>query len=158
MVPNLFNKICAHPVIVSWTLGACALDVAVGMFILHGVSLESIVSDWSTILLLVLVLIPATALGYFLGMFTCWPLIRFLCSRYNAAPLKVGDQVVILSGSQKGSLAKVYEITVGQGGWNLARLDFGEESAKKFKDIFEEYSLLKIKSVDQDTLQTSLPK
>ena len=79
-------------------------------------------------------------------MFTCWPLVRVICSRYNGAPLKTGDQVMILSGPQKGKIFEVYEITVGQGGWELARLDLGEERKEKFRDIFEEYSLLKIKN------------
>ena len=90
-------------------------------------------------------LIPTSLLGLFLGMFTCWPLIRVVCSRLNGAPLRPGDQVVILSGAHKGDIAEVYEITVGQGGWNLARLDLGPERKDQFTDIFEEYSLFKIK-------------
>jgi len=116
-------------------------------------SLSTIVPDWQTMLLLVWILIPSTGLGLFLGMFTCWPLVRVICSRYNGAPLKVGDQVIILSGPDKGKLAEVYEITVGQGKWELARLDLGQERQEKFRDIFEEYSLLKIK----DKSQTSSP-
>jgi hypothetical protein len=91
-----------------------------------------------------LALTVTTLLGYFLGMFVCWPAVRIACTRYNAASLKSGDQVMILSGPQKGNIAEVYDITVGQGGWNLARLDLGQERKEKFRDIFEEYSLLKI--------------
>jgi hypothetical protein len=87
---------------------------------------------------------PHLATGYFLGMFTCWPLVRVICSRYNSAPLRAGDHVMVLSGPQKGTTAEVYEITVGQGGWNLARLDIGQERRKKFADIFEQYALLKL--------------
>ncbi len=60
--------------------------------------------------------IPTSLLGFFLGMFTCWPWIRVICSRFNSAPLQIGDRVLILSGPQKGTTAEVYEITVGQGG------------------------------------------
>ena len=74
----------------------------------------------------------------------CHPHLRVICSKYNSAPLQAGDRVLILSGPQKGTAADVYEIPVGQGAWNLARLDFGSERHKKFTDIFEEYSLLKI--------------
>lgn len=111
------NKVCAHPVIVSWAVGACVLNTATVALILHGSSLSAIISGWQTILRLLLALIPTTILGYFLGMFTCWPLIRVICSKYNGAPLKAGDQVIILSGPQKGNIARVYEIIVGQGGW-----------------------------------------
>ena len=151
MAPGPLNKICAHPIIVSWVLGACVLNTIVVASIFRGASLSAIFSDWQTTLFLVWILVPTTLLGYFLGMFTCWPLIRVICSRYNAAPLKAGDQVMILSGPQKGKIAVVYEITSGQGGWDLARLDLGQERNKKFTDIFEEYSLLKLKG-EQDSV------
>jgi hypothetical protein len=145
VTPSTLNKICAYPVIVSWVLGACVLNIAIFASILPGASLSTIISDWQTILLLAFIFIPSTGLGFFLGMFTCWPLVRVICSRYNGAPLKVGDQVIILSGREKGKFAEVYEIIVGQGKWELARLNLGQERQEKFRDIFEEYSLLKIK-------------
>ena len=140
--------------IVTWVLGAYALDAAILLALISpSASLSAIVSDWRTMLLLVWILIPATGLGFFAGMFTCWPLVRIICSKYNGAPLKVGDQVIILSGTDRGKLAEVYEITIGQGKWELARLDLGRERSEKFRDIFEVYSLLKIKS----KLQTPSP-
>jgi len=84
-------------------------------------------------------------------MFTCWPLIRVVCSRFNGAPLKIGDRVLILAGPHKGNTAEVYEITVGQGGWELARLDLGQERKERFRDIFEEYSVLKVKKEEPDS-------
>jgi hypothetical protein len=146
MTPSALNKICAHPVIISWVLGACALNAGIVAYISRGLILSSVVSDWKTLLLLLLALIPSTLLGYLVGMFSYWPLVRIFCSKCNAAPLKVGDQVMVLKGPQKGSIAKVYQIIVGQGGWHLARLDFGQERQTKFTDIFEEYAVLKIKT------------
>jgi len=84
-------------------------------------------------------LIPASLLGCILGMFFFWPWARRICSRYNAGGLKVGDQVMILSGPLKGTVTDVDEITVGQGGWNLAVLDLGPAD----RNPFEMYSLLK---------------
>jgi hypothetical protein len=144
MTPGALNKICAHPVVVSWILGACVLNAFVVASISQGMSLSAMISDWDTVSIFALAFIPLTLLGFFLGMFTCWPLIRVICSKYNGAPLKAGDQVIILSGPQKGKKVGVYQITVGQGGWELARLDLGHERNEKFTDIFEEYSLLKI--------------
>ena len=106
--------------------------------------LSALTSDWRVALWLLAAAIPTSNLGCFVGMLACWPWIRVICSRYNSAPLKIGDRVLILAGPQKGDMAEVYEITAGQGGWNLARLDIGPERRKKFTDIFEEYSLLKI--------------
>jgi hypothetical protein len=94
---------------------------------------------------LLFAVVAATGLGCFLGMFTCWPLIRPICSRFNGAPLKTGDRVVVLAGPHEGTTAQVYEITTGQGGWDLARLDLGPAHRDKFTDVVEEYSVLKIK-------------
>jgi hypothetical protein len=146
MIPSALNKICAYPVIVSWILGACVLNAAIVVGLSQEASLSAIVSDRQSMLLLAFAFVPVTLLGYVLGMFTCWPFVRIICSRCNGAPLKSGDQVMILTGAQKRNVATVYEITVGQGGWELARLDLGQERKEKFSDIFEEYSLLKIKA------------
>jgi hypothetical protein len=130
--------------IVSWVLGACALNAAVIRAISNGGSLSAIASNWQASLFLLAALIPSSLLGYFLGMFICGPLIRVVCSRFNGAPLRTGDRVMILSGPRKGEIAEVYEIAVGQGGWNLARLDLGQEYKDRHRDVFEQFSLLKI--------------
>jgi hypothetical protein len=156
MTSRLHNKICAHPVAVSWLLGACALAGAIFILLSREVGLASILSDLRAALFLTFGLFLATLLGYFVGMFTCWPFIRPICSRVNGAPFKIGDHVLVLSGPEQGQTAEVYEITVGQGGWNLVRLDFGEERRKSFRDIFEEYSLLRIDG-EQDAAGNSRP-
>jgi hypothetical protein len=146
MTPSVLNKICARPIIVTWVLGAVVLNAFVFISVLKGSSLFSIFSDWQTPLLLICIFVPTSGLGFFLGMFTCWPLIRVACSKYNGAPLKVGDQVLILTGPDKGKITEVWQITIGQGKWELARLNLGTERSERFRDIFEEYSLLKIKA------------
>ena len=144
MKPRTLNKICAHPKTIAFTLGACALDV-VGYYSFGEAPLQAITPNWQAMLFLVAIIIPAiTLLGGLLGMLAFWLPIRIICSRINGAPLKLGDQVMILSGRHKGIIAEVYEITQGQGGWELARLDLGMELKEQFRDIFEEYSLLKI--------------
>lgn len=124
---------------ISWFIGALALNALIAALI--GSELSRL--SWQVVLLLALGLIPSTLLGYFLGMLTCWPLIRPLCSKYNGAPFRIGDQVMILSGLHKGTVAAIYEISPGQGGWNLVRLKLGAEYEEKFTDIFEEYSVLR---------------
>ena len=144
MTPSVLNRICACPTVISWVIGACVLNGLVLTVPSNGVRLISIASDWQGVVFLLLAVAAATGLGFFLGMFTCWPWIRPICSRINGAPLAVGDRVVVLSRRHKGTTAKVYEITTGQGGWDLARLDFGPAHREEFTDIFEEYSVLKI--------------
>jgi len=127
MRPSALNRICAHPMIVSWVCGASVLNTTVIVLLLNDVSLSSVFADWPTALSTLIVLTLTSMLGFFLGMFTCWPLIRRACCRFNGAPLKIGDQVMILSGPHKGEMTDVYAITIGQGGWNLARLKLGQE-------------------------------
>jgi len=144
MKPRVLNRICAHPIALSWLLGALALNALVLGAFSNEVSLATILGDWRAAGYLFAAVIPISLLGYFLGMFMCWSLLRIACSRFNGAPLKVGDRVVILSGPRRGDTVVVYEITVGQGGWHLARLDLGAEHRKRFSDIFEEYSVMKM--------------
>ena len=157
MTPSVLNRICARPVVVSWIIGACVLDAVVLTLPSSGVRLTSIASDWQGTAFLMLAVVAATGLGWFLGMFTCWPWIRPICSRFNGAPLKTGDHVLILSGPHRGTTAQVYEITTGQGGWDLARLDLGPLHREKFTDIFEEYSVLKIKGEPDGAANGSQP-
>ncbi len=149
MSPRLLNRVCAHPVAISWVLGACVVDAAAIALLSKEVTLTTLVSDAQAGLFLALGLIPATLLGYFAGMFTCWPVIRPVCSRFNGAPFKAGDHVMILSGHLKGSVAGVEEITAGQGGWDVVRLDLGPDRRRNFTNTFEEYALFR-SSGEQD--------
>jgi hypothetical protein len=143
--PGALHRACAHPVTISWILGACALDVTiVGCISLRG-PLSTILAGWQATTLLTIALVPATLLGYFVGMFTVWPLIRVICNRYNGGPLRCGDRVMVLSGPYKGASAKVCETVIGQGGWELARLDLDGEGIGSSADIFELYCLLKMR-------------
>ena len=89
-------------------------------------------------------LLATTGLGYFFGMFTLWPLIRWNCCRYNGAPLSVGDEVVVLLGPKKGQCALVEEMMAWQGGWKIARLAGVANDGDLAPALFEEYSLMRI--------------
>lgn len=125
------------------------MDAAAIALFSKEVTLTALVSDGQAGLFLALGLIPATLLGYFAGMFTCWPIIRPVCSRFNGAPFKAGDHVMILSGPLRGSVTGVEEITAGQGRWDVVRLDLGPDRRRNCTDTFEEYALLK-SSGEQD--------
>lgn len=126
-------------------MGAAVLDALLLTVPSNGVRLTSIANDWQGLVFLVLAVVAASGCGYFLGMFTCWPWIRPICGRFNGAPLQTGDRVLVLAGRHQGTTAQVYEITTGQGGWSLARLDLGPSHRNKFTDVVEEYSVLKIR-------------
>jgi hypothetical protein len=157
MTPSVLNRICARPVVISWMIGACVLDTLVLKVPSNGVRLTSIASDWQGMSFLLLALTAATGLGYFLGMFTCWPWIRPLCSKVNGAPFKLADSVMILTGPLRGTTAEVEDITKGQGGWDVIWLGLGPERRKHFSNIFEEYSLFKMRRGEQGASPNSRP-
>jgi hypothetical protein len=153
----MLNSVCARPALICWIVGACVLDVLVLTVPSNGVRLINIVSDWQGWMLLILAVCGATGLGFFLGMFTCWPWVRALCGRLNGAPFKPGDRVLILAGPLRGTAAQVEDITKGQGGQDVVWLDLGPERRKKFSNIFEEYALFKMMRDEQVAVPTSRP-
>jgi len=54
MTPSPLNKVCAHPVVVSWVLGACGLDAVIVALLSKEVSLTAMTSDWQASLFLYL--------------------------------------------------------------------------------------------------------
>ena len=152
MTPSVFNRVCARPVVISCTVGACVLNVIVLAMPHNGVRIISIATDWEGWAFLILAIVATTGLGFFLGMFTCWPWIRPICSKFNGAPFTPGDHVVILTGPLQGSTAEVTDITKGQGGWDVVWLDLGPEHEKTFSNIFEEYSLMKTTKGERDSV------
>jgi hypothetical protein len=146
----MLNIVCAQTQIISWGFGAAVLDIAIIYLVTNEVSELAVLSRPEVMLPLVIALIPGTLLGYFVGMFISWPITRAVCSRFNGAPFRIGDAVLILSGPLKGTVAEVYETPVGQGGWNLLRLEIGPKNRKEYSDIFEEYSVLRIRKGEQD--------
>jgi hypothetical protein len=144
MIARVLNRICARPMLICWVIGACILDAFLLTAHPNGVRFIRIASDAQGWLFLVLAVIGATGLGFYVGMFTCWFWIRPLCCKLNGAPFKIGDHVVILAGRLRGTLAEVEDITKGQGGQDVVWLDLGPERRTKFRNIFEEYSLMKI--------------
>ncbi len=144
MTASLPHRICAHPTLICWAIGALVLN---GIVLTAGsddgrlIDIATDLVGWS---LLILALVGSTGLGFFLGIFTCWPWVRAVCRRFNGAPFQTGDRVIILIGPLKGSAAFVEDITKGQGGQDVIWLDLGPERGRRSSNLFEEYSLLKV--------------
>ena len=149
------NKVFAHPQIITWILGATTLD-SLALFFMprSGFTYENAG-------ILLRIFIPLTFFGYVFGMLVFWPKVRALCCRYNGGPLKIGDEVLVLTGPDRGKKAQIYETPIGRGGWELARLDLGEERKEKYQDIFEQYSLMKLhkhnKNSQEDAAKSAAP-
>ncbi|MDB6131931.1 MAG: hypothetical protein JWM59_174 [Verrucomicrobiales bacterium] len=126
--------------------------------LVDGVRLIDRTFDWQGMAWLLVMVTATAAGGFFLGMLVGWAWVRPLCSRINGAPLKVGDRVLVLSERCRGITATVYEIIIGQGKRELARLDLGPEERAKFGDIFELYSVFKIGSGPAEGMEASQPE
>lgn len=142
--PRILNRICAHPEMIACALGACVGGILLYLC-LSEVPLRTIAPNWQWMLYILALAVPAaTLLGCLLGMITCWPLVRVVCSRINGVPHKPGDQVILLTGPHKGTIAEVYEIAVGQGGLELAVIHLGEHT-----QVFDQWCLFRIKRSEQ---------
>jgi len=128
---------------ISWVLGTLMLwTLATYALLSEGVFLAAF-TDVSSVLYLLLAYACLSGLGFFAGAFTVLWLVLRVCRYINGAPFAVGDYVTILTGPHVGTVARVYELTVGQGGGLLPRLDLGADVAAKHLDIFDDYSLLR---------------
>ena len=142
--PKIINTVCAHPTIVCWVIGAMVLDAGLVLLVAHDSSGFSSLCHTETAIWLLLGLVPSTVLGFWLGVFTCFPVVVSFCLKMNGAPFFVGDQVLILAGPHKGVETTVYAITLGQGGETVLQLDLGPEMKANYKDLFAEYSVLNL--------------
>lgn len=93
------------------------------------------------------VLLAYTALiglGFFAGNIPWLILMAAICRRVNGAPFSVGDRVIVLVGPHTGTATFVDEITRGQGGQPVPRVELGTEAREKYKDHFAEEQLLRV--------------
>ncbi len=133
--PRILHSICAHPLAISWCLGAAAIDIAIVSRIADGATDLLVVFQSGVILPLLVSLISGTLLAFLPSVVIYLPLSS-LCRKFNGAPFRVGDSVLILSGPHKGTMAEVYGTTVGQGGEKLLKLSL----APKYKEQYWERS------------------
>lgn len=128
---------------ISWVIGTLVLWV-IATVALHREGLfPAVFMELTPLICLLVVYACLSGLGFFVGGFTVLWLIIQACRHINGAPFKVGDHAVILTGPKAGTVARVYELTRGQGGGLRPRLDLGEESRDKYRNIFDDYALLR---------------
>jgi hypothetical protein len=143
MRPALRHRICARPFAICWLLGTFILWIPATVSLRRAEVFPAVFSEFTAVLWLLLGYACLSGLGFFVGAFMLsWFVIR-VCRRFNGAPFVPGDRVTILIGPRVGTVATVYELTRGQGGDLLPRLDIGAESREKYLDIFDDYTLLR---------------
>ena len=83
----------------------------------------------------VLAILASLPLGAIFGMFFFMPLINIICFFLNGGLFHKGDSVRILVGPHKNKVTQIYEVWNSRG---QVRVDLGEETAKKVKDVFDD--------------------
>jgi hypothetical protein len=131
-------------VVICWIIGTFAIWVPLTWTFVQSGVFATLLDDWTTIPLLLLCYAATSGLGFFAGAFFVLWLVLPVCRRLNGAPHETGEQVLILSGDRSGFATSIYEITNGQGGQPVPRVDLGIEAKEKFKDLYDEYCLLRI--------------
>jgi hypothetical protein len=59
---------------------------------------------------LCLAAVPVSAIGWIIGLCVVWPMLGTLAARLQGAPFNVGDQVWILTGQHKNTIATVDDV------------------------------------------------
>lgn len=128
---------------ISWVLDTLALWILATVALYREGVFPAVFTEVTSAFCLLLVYACLSGLGFFAGAFTVLRLVIRICRHVNGAPFTVGDYVTILTGARSGTVAKVYELTRGQGGDLLPRLELGSEAQDKHRDIFDDYTLLR---------------
>lgn len=146
MTAGLLHRLCARPTLLCWTVGALVVNAIILLVPWDGFRLVGVATDLQGGLLVLLAVAGGTGLGFFAGMFTCWPWIRRLCLKVNGAPFRPSDRVLILSGQHRGMDAVVDEITQGQGGQDVIWVSLRSKCGPDAHAIMEEYALLRCRA------------
>ena len=88
------------------------------------------------------------AVGFVLGRYAAIPLIWLLLGPVyhwrgglNGAPFKVGDEVEILVGKNRGRVVKVYS----QWQHDQFRVELGPEAEDKYQDVFSPFEVIRVR-------------
>ena len=148
----LVHGICARPHVICWVIGTLAFWISItDQFYRAGV-LGLLTTDWAILTMVIVGYAGTSGLGFLVCVLFGSGVVVSLCRRVNGAPHEVGERVMILSGPRSGTRAPVYEIWAGQGRRSLLRVDLDEKARAEFRDVYEEYELLRIPDK-----QSSLP-
>jgi len=141
-----FHRLLAYPSYICWLIGTIGLWIPVTILFLDSGVFKSLTADWSIILLVLLSYAATSGLGFFVAIFSIGLFVGAIAARLNGAPHQIGEPVIVLSGPYAGRVATIYEISKGQGGQPVPRVDLGAEAKEKYHDVFDEYCLLRLPS------------
>jgi hypothetical protein len=129
-------KAAPHHYLVAYTSPfsmALGVIAAITLLILGLLDEGALVADFGVLVWIVLAAIPAALIGLILGVIFIWGFLSHIAALFQGWPFKVGEEVVILTGKHKNTVAQIYEIWKERG---QVRVDLGEELKESVKDVF----------------------
>ena len=151
MKPALHNYFLAHTPIYSAAIGIVG---TIGMFLKALHDGGALIGDWHVIGWIVLASIPIAAIGYIIGMIFIWMMLGGVAARIQGWPFKVGEELVILAGKEKGRMAKVYDVWEPRG---QVRLELGDAAKDSFKDVYCAVAVTRARNTEQVVAVTPPP-
>lgn len=146
------HRILARPFHIIWIVGTIGLWVPLSLHLSKAGVFGALTAEGSIIPMQILSCAAISGLGFYAALFTIsWPIFA-VSRRMNGAPYEVGEIVTILFGPFSGRVSSIYQISPGQDGQPLPRIDLGEEAGQKYLDLFEEYALLRMSLRSSPTL------
>lgn len=92
-----------------------------------------LMGEWPVIGWILLAAIPVAGIGYIFGCVFVWMVLGSIVGKIQGWPFTVGDEVVILTGENKGVVAKIYEVWADCG---QVRVELGDEAKASVTDVY----------------------
>lgn len=125
-----FRYLLAHTFALSAASGA-AIAMAIFLHAAHDEGM--LVADFWVCFWLFLSAIPVAWLGVIFGVVILWQILGRVAARIQGWPLGLGEEVVILTGEHRNTVAKVHEVWHERG---QVRVDLGQELRVAVRDVF----------------------
>lgn len=130
MKPALHHYLLAHTAICSAAMGVVgAMVVFLKLLYERG----ALIGDWHVVGWIVLASIPTIVTGYLIGRIFIWMMLGGVAARLQGWPFKVGDELVILAGKERGRTARVYAVWEPRG---QVRLELGDKDKDSYQDVY----------------------
>jgi hypothetical protein len=98
--------------------------------------------------------IPAGLVGAIAGVFVIWGVLSHIVAMIQGWPFQVGEEIIILTGKRKNTVAKVYEVWHERG---QIQVDYGEKLKKSSDDVFCAVEVCRYRKRTQNIRMQSTP-
>ncbi len=143
MKPAFHHYLLAHTAAFSIILGIIGA-ISLLLFTLHEEG--ALMAEWPVIGWIALTAIPVAGIGYIVGVVFIWSILGGIAARIQGWPFAEGDEVVILSGKNRGRVTKVYEIWEPRG---QVRLELGDEAKECVTDVYCAVAVTRTRNTEQ---------